>query len=173
MSVVIIKTTEKYFTKVIEIFTVDNVKGSPVDSVVGMPDNKLVKVSTKRVDKENKRGAPTETAKNIKITYIKTFEAALFSTKPLSLIFTEVCSNNVAIFPPALIPERIKSIVLLIFSEFILLDISNKASSTFFPVAISLPVFSISWSKGLNSFLALRSIDLSMVIPALKLLDIN
>ena len=40
------------------------------------------------------------------------FDAALFSTKPLSLIFTEVSSNKVARFPPALIPEIIKRIVL-------------------------------------------------------------
>jgi len=52
---------------------------------------------------------------NIKITYIKTFDEALFCIKYLSLVLAAVSSSSVAIFPPDLIPERIREIVLFIF----------------------------------------------------------
>ena len=98
-----------------------------------------VKTSTNIFDKANSAGAPIETATKIKITYIKTFDAAFFSTNAFSLVDAAVSSNSVATSPPDFIPEIIKAIVFAIFSEFILLAISSIDSSMFGDL-ISIPM---------------------------------
>ena len=102
------------------------------------------------------------------ISYINTLEAALFSTNCLSLIFEAVLSSRIAKSPPDLNPELINDTIFEIFSDPILLAIASKDSSMLLPVVTSFPTLAISPSSGANSLLALRSIALSTVIPALK-----
>jgi len=99
--------------------------------------------------------------------------AARFSMNPRSFMLVAVFSNNIAIFPPDFIPETIKFMVLLILSDPIRSPIAIKAFSIFSPVTRDLPNRVISASSGANSFLALRRRARSVVIPALRLLDIS
>ncbi len=110
---------------------------------------------------------------NMKITYMRTLDAALFSTNPLCLMFLEVSSKSMERFPPDFMPEMIKKTVFSIFSLPILLAMSLSEFSSVLPVAMSFPTMSISLSSGSNSGLELSSIALSTVIPARKLLAIN
>jgi len=80
-SIVIKKITEKYCTNVNEMLIDVNVIGTFIlASNVGSPLNIDVSTSTNIEERANNAGAPTATAKNMKIIYIKTLEAALFST---------------------------------------------------------------------------------------------
>ena len=81
------------------MFILERVNGRlAFDGASGIFDSILVRTSTRTFDKENNAGANIDTAKEINITYIKTFDAALFSTKFLSLILTAVSSNKIAKF---------------------------------------------------------------------------
>src|SRR3989338_4566172 len=172
--IAIIKTIEKYFMKSASML----IPEKEIGRFFGMSPGeisfiRLLRVLTRTFESENKAGAKISTARKIKITYIRTLEAAFFSTNSLSLIFAAVSSRRIDKLPPALIPEIINRIVLFIFSEFILPASSLNEISISFPVVISFPVFQISLSKGENSSLELKRIALSIVMPALKLLDIN
>ena len=67
--------------KVIDMLTSVMANGVwEVVSTSGNVENKLVITSTRTDDRANRNGAPAAVAKKMNITYIKVFEAALFST---------------------------------------------------------------------------------------------
>src|SRR3989338_546940 len=90
------------------------------EGVAGIVERISVRTCTNTVDSPNTPGAPIVSAANMKITYIKTLDAALFCIKYLSLVLAAVSSRSTAMFPPDFNPEIINDIVLFIFCEWVL-----------------------------------------------------
>ena len=129
-------------------------------------------VPTNTVDKLKRSGAPTAIAKQMKITYMSTLEAARFSTNARSRTFDAVSCRSVARLPPERMPLMMSMSVFFMRSELMRFAMSLSACSISFPVTRSFPSLSISLSNGENSSRALVSNARSMVIPARRLLDI-
>ncbi len=166
-SIMIMKDNEKYMMKVGETESFVSVNGRLMFACPTGRSAKSADSTPTRTDERPKRiGAPAATAKNMKIVYMRTFDAARFCTNIRSRMFDAVSSRRIEIFPPEIIPEFMSSIVFFISSDWIRSPILRSACVISFPATISFPNLKISWSSGENSFLELKSNALSIVIPA-------
>ena len=122
-------------------------------------------VPTNTVDKLKRSGAPTAIAKQMKITYMSTLEAARFSTNARSRTFDAVSCRSVARLPPEGIMPLMMSMSVFLYAFRV--DAVRHVIERMFYLFSSYEVFSefeYSLSNGENSSRALVSNARSMVI---------
>lgn len=140
ISMAIINDNEKYIIKVGETESFVSVKGRLMFACpMGRSAKSADSILTRTDERPKRIGAPTATAKNIKITYIRTFDAARFCTKIRSRMFTAVSSRRIEIFPPEIMPELMSRIVFFISSDWIRSPILRSACVISFPAIMSFP----------------------------------